>query len=134
VLRLGLAGHVSLLGHVPFAQLCAEYGRASAFCLPSVQEGFGIVFLEAMAAGKPIVAARAAAAPEIVPHALLVEPESDEGLAIAIERLYRDEALRASQALAGRQIVRQYDATLVGAMFLRKIESLLAASKTAHSL
>ena len=64
------------------------------FCLPSVQEGFGIVFLEAMAAGKPIVAARAAAVPEVVRNGILVEPENPEALAEAILRLYRDPDLR----------------------------------------
>ena len=70
-------------------ELAAEYNRCHVFCLPSVQEGFGIVLLEAMAAGKPMVAARAGAIPEVAPHAALVEPDSAEALAAGIEMLYR---------------------------------------------
>jgi glycosyltransferase involved in cell wall biosynthesis len=65
-LELDLSPVVQWLGDMPFATLAEEYNRAHVFCLPSVQEGFGIVFLEAMAAGKPIVAARAAAVAEVV--------------------------------------------------------------------
>ena len=50
----------------------------------ALQEGFGIAFLEAMAAGKPIVAARAAAIPEVVRHGVLVAPENAEALADGI--------------------------------------------------
>ncbi|MGA7240260.1 MAG: glycosyltransferase, partial [Bryobacteraceae bacterium] len=83
---LHLEGVVTWLGDVSRAQLAEEYNRAHAFCLPSAQEGFGIVLLEAMAAGKPIVGARSAAIPEVAPHAVLVEPESAEALAAGIER------------------------------------------------
>src|ERR1700756_1784849 len=76
--ELGVERAVCWLRDVSMKELAAEYGRADIFCLPSVQEGFGIVFLEAMAAGKPIVAARAAAVPEVVRNGILVEPRNAE--------------------------------------------------------
>jgi glycosyltransferase involved in cell wall biosynthesis len=111
------------------SELIQEYQQCQIFCLPSVQEGFGIVFLEAMATGKPIVAARAAAVPEVVKHGVLADPESDESLAAAIEQLYRDPALRDSLAAAGREVVKQFDAPLVSAMFLRHLESLIESKQ-----
>jgi glycosyltransferase involved in cell wall biosynthesis len=115
-----LGGTVRWLGDLTQPELAAEYQRADVFCLPSVQEGFGIVFLEAMAAGKPIVAARAAAVPEVVTQGLLVEPESEEALARTIDRLYREPQLRASLASEGRRIVEQYDAPRVARLFLKE--------------
>jgi glycosyltransferase involved in cell wall biosynthesis len=95
-----------------------EYRNCDVFCLPSVQEGFGIVLLEAMAAGKPIIAARAAAAPEVVPHALLVEPDDPDALAAAIQRLSDDRILAAEIAHKGREAVLQYDAPAIARQFL----------------
>ena len=72
--------------HAP--ELAVEYVSAHCFCLPTVQEGFGLVFAEAMAAGLPVVACRAAAVPEIVEDrqtGLLVNPRSPGELATALE-------------------------------------------------
>lgn len=117
-----LEDSVTWLGDLSQTALAAEYKRADVFCLPSVQEGFGIVFLEAMAAGKPIVAARAAAVPEVVPQGLLVEPESAEAIAAAITELHRDPERRAALAAQGREIVKRYDAPGVARAFLEEIE------------
>jgi len=118
-----LEGRVTWRENISQDELAQEYLNCDAFCLPSVQEGFGIVFLEAMAAAKPIIAARAAAVPEVVPHAILVDPDSDEPLAAGIEKLYRNPTLRQSIAVAGQLQVQQFDAPKVAARFLTKIES-----------
>lgn len=118
--RLGDA--VRWLGDVSRSRLAREYNGCDLFCLPSVQEGFGIVFLEAMAAGKPIAAARAAAVPEVLPQGVLVEPENADALAGAIESLYRDPAEAARLAALGRERVRQFDAPRVARLFLDQAE------------
>jgi glycosyltransferase involved in cell wall biosynthesis len=104
------------------AELAREYSQCHVFCLPSVQEGFGIVFLEAMANSKPIVAARAAAVPEVVQHGLLAEPDNSDDLAEAINKLYREPLLRQSLGEAGRNFVRRFDAPVIGRMFLRELQ------------
>jgi glycosyltransferase involved in cell wall biosynthesis len=116
-LRLG--DSVTWLGDVSRKELAAEYRGADVVCLPSVQEGFGIVLLEAMAAGTPIVAARAAAIPEVVPHGVLVEPDRPEALAAAIEELAGDPARRAELARTGSAWVEQFDAPRVAGLFLQ---------------
>jgi glycosyltransferase involved in cell wall biosynthesis len=122
---LRLEDAVQFQGDVSREQLAAEYNRCDLFCLPSVQEGFGVVFLEAMAAAKPIVAARAAAVPEVLPHGLLVEPDNPEALAAGIEALYREPHLRAELAAAGSLRVEQFDAPKVAALFLNEVRRLL---------
>jgi glycosyltransferase involved in cell wall biosynthesis len=119
---LKLDGVVSWLGDVSRSRLVEEYNRATVFCLPSVQEGFGIVLLEAMAAGKPIVASRAAAIPEVAPHATLVDPDNPEALAAGLESVYGSAELRYSQARQGLEWVEQFDAPRVARLFLQAVE------------
>jgi glycosyltransferase involved in cell wall biosynthesis len=122
--RLALGDRVEFLGHVPLARLAAEYRRADLFCLPSRQEGFGIVFLEAMAAELPIVAARAAAVEELLGDgecAVLVPPGDEAALAAALGRLLGDASERRRLSEAGRRRVQHYDAPLIAAQFLEAI-------------
>jgi len=108
-------------GTISRRALAAEYKRCDVFCLPSVQEGFGIVLLEAMAAGRAIVASASSAVPEVVPHALLAPPEDAEGLAQALLVISRDPALRETIARAGSARVRTYDAPLVAGQFIKAL-------------
>ena len=116
--ELHLEETATWLGDISRSSLAGEYNRAHVFCLPSVQEGFGIVLLEAMAAAKPVVASRAAAIPEVLPHGMLVEPESPDALAAGILDLYESAERRAQLAAAGLRWVEQFDAPRVARRFL----------------
>ncbi len=122
--RLQLANTVTWLGDISRADLAAEYNRCDVFCLPSVQEGFGIVLLEAMAAGKPIVAARAAAIPEVASHATLVEPESAAALAAGILALQGSKEASARQSQKGLTWVEQFDAPRVADLFVDAVRGV----------
>ena len=122
---LGLETTVQFLGDVSREQLAAEYKNCDVFCLPSVQEGFGIVFLEAMGAGKPIVAARAAAVPEVVRHGVLVEPDNAEAVAEGIASLYRSPELRAELTATSSMWVEQFDAPRVADLFLDAVKAVI---------
>ena len=121
----GLENIVKWHQDISQAELARQYNECDIFCLPSVQEGFGIVFLEAMASGKSIVAARAGATPEVVKHGLLAEPDDEESLAEAIERLYLKPELRKSLSMAGQEFVKQFDAPVVAKSFLRELEKMI---------
>ena len=121
---LAIAERVHFLGHLPFPALTAEYRNASIFALPSAQEGFGIVFLEAMASSLPVVAGRAGAIPEVVTEgvtALLVDPEDEAGLTKSLERLLDDPAQRKTMGAAGLVRVQRYDAPVVAQGFLEAV-------------
>ena len=124
-----LQGTVTFLGNVSQTGLAREYSQCHVFCLPSVQEGFGVVLLEAMANGKPIVAARAGAAPEVVRHGLLAEPDNEEALADALERLYREPELRERLGYAGQEFVSNFEAPLVARRFLQEMRGAIEVQR-----
>jgi len=80
---------------------------------PSLQEGFSNAILEAMAAGKPVVATTVGGNPEAVVHGvtgLLVPPGDSEAMAVAISRLLKDVAARSEFGAAGqRRVLEHFD-------------------------
>lgn len=106
------------------ADVRAWFQRCSIFCLPSIQEGFGIVFLEAMASGLPIVACNCTAVSEVVPHGragVLVQPRDPDTLAATIIELLRDKARIAEYRAFGRNHVRQFSWEAVAKEFLAAV-------------
>jgi glycosyltransferase involved in cell wall biosynthesis len=107
---LGISNRVSFLQAHSREELAACYSQADVFALPSTGEGFGFVFLEAMAFGKPVVGAAAGGITDLVEdeiNGLLVLPHDSERLGHALGRLLQDDSLRARLGRGGAEIVRQ---------------------------
>ncbi len=104
---LGLAEKVIFTGPVADHLLPSYYAACDVFVLPSTKEGFGIVFLEAMAHAKPCVGARAGGVPEVIRDGvtgLLVDPSDlPRSLPAAILRLLADPLLARTMGERGRQ-------------------------------
>jgi alpha-1,3-rhamnosyl/mannosyltransferase len=101
---LGVGSAVRRLGRIPRGDLDALFDTAAGLVFPSIHEGFGLPLLEAMARGRPILAADASAIPEIVgTNGLLLGPNDHEAWAEAIVELLGNPADAAALAdAAGR--------------------------------
>ena len=95
---------ISVLGYVSPADLAAWYAGAAIFAFPSLDEGFGMPLLEAMAAGMPIITSNRSALPEVAGDAaLLVDPKSIEAIAQALRQLTEDRELQTELSRRGTQ-------------------------------
>lgn len=105
--EVGVAERVHVLG--PRRDVPALMHAVDVFAMPSIWEGFGLVLLEAMAAGRPIVASRVATIPEVVldgETGVLVPPGDPQALAEALARLANDPQLATQLGEAGRERLR----------------------------
>lgn len=97
------------VGYVSDAELVALYQRAGVLAFPSHYEGFGLPALEAMWHGCPVVAARAAALPEVCASAALYcNPRDPSTLAQALQQVLHDEGLRQRMCKQGMAHARQF--------------------------
>lgn len=104
--------HIVFAGEVSDEELLDYYHTADVFCAPSTGgESFGMILLEAMAAGKPIVTTNIPGYSEVVTHdveGLLVPPKDADGLADALIRLLRNPELRGRLGDEGRRSAERY--------------------------
>jgi glycosyltransferase involved in cell wall biosynthesis len=99
-----LRRRITLAGEQPPRMVMRAYRAADCFVLPSLHEGYGMAFAEAMAQGLPIIATAAGAIPETVPReaGLLVRPGDAAALARALRRVIAEPALAIRLAAGSR--------------------------------
>jgi glycosyltransferase involved in cell wall biosynthesis len=105
---LGVSSHTHFLSGLTPEQLSACYAACDLFALPSRGEGFGMVFLEAMAHGKPVIGGGHGGIPDIVEegkNGLLVPHGDIERLADALQFILADPARANAMGSQGRQRV-----------------------------
>ncbi len=104
----GVSDLVHLTGFLPDEQLRATVHRAGCVAIPSLYEPFGVVALEALAGGAPLVVARTGGLAELIEGTgagLLFEPGNAEGLASCIEQILGDDALGAEMRKHGAELL-----------------------------
>jgi len=110
--ELGLADRVELRGALPHAQAARAAQSAALFVLPSVDEAFGVAYVEALAGGVPAVGCRGEPGPEEIRATTeamrLVAPGDPEGLARAVAALLDDEPQRRRLGASARAAVAEH--------------------------
>src|SRR5262249_16388798 len=105
----GLGSRVKVLGYVAADRLPILYQAASLFLFPSLEEGFGLPVLEAMAHGVPVVASATSSLPEVGGDAVLyVDPRAPGDIAEKIQRGVEDVGLRPGLTQRGLDRARQF--------------------------
>lgn len=129
---LGVQDRVRFLGRVSEDNLPKVYAACDVFVLPSVSrlEAFGIVALEAMATGKPVVVADIPGVREVIEdgrEGILADPMNPQDLARKIERLLADPDLRAEMGRRGREkVLAMFTTETVTDQVLRVYQDVLA--------
>ena len=127
--ELGLDSNVAFLGWLSKNQLLETFAKSDLLILPSInsrREAFGIVILEGMALGKPVIASRIPGPESVIEdgkNGLLIPPESPTKLAEAIIHLLRNQGIALAMGQAGREKAKQFSYDLIA----KQYEALYAA-------
>ena len=133
IIRQSGVTDVEFVGFVPDEELSRYYRTADVFCSPATgQESFGIVLLEAMAAGTAIVASNIDGFASVMTHGaegLLVPPKDEQELALSLVNILADDQERHRMAAAGRVKARDYSWDRVSSRVLSYYERLLGEDR-----
>jgi glycosyltransferase involved in cell wall biosynthesis len=103
------ARDILVTGYLPESALALWYGRAGIFAFPSLDEGFGMPVLEAMAAGVPVMASNRSALPEVCGDAaVMIDPQNEDELAHALTALAQDTDLRMNLIVKGTERAKSF--------------------------
>lgn len=111
IARKGLGDKVTFLGRLPHGETLAEMARCDIFCLPSWAEAFGIVYLEAMAQGRPVIGCCNCGPADFVTDGLdgmLVAPKDPEAVADALSALWKAPERLERMSIAARRTAEGY--------------------------
>ena len=127
--NLKIQTNVILVERIPNYELPYYYSSSDVVVLPSLQENFPVVLLEAMSSGKPIVASRVGGIPEVVKdneNGILVEPANVNQMVDALLCLLGNSSMRNKMGIAGRKMVEEkFDWKKIGREYLIEFEKLL---------
>lgn len=130
--HLGMTNRITLSGALAPSQVRRELSRSDLMIVPSRREGFGVVGLEGMAAGLPVVATRVGALPEIIEDGktgVLVDANDVKALHTAIVDMLVDEEKGLSMGKKGRiRVQKKYAAEVVNQPLVTLYHQLIAGS------
>jgi 1,4-alpha-glucan branching enzyme len=126
--HFGLSSKILMTGWLPDKEVVNLYFLSDIFVFPSILDTFGLVNLDAMAAGKPIIATSTGGVPEIVrngENGIIIKPGDYLELAKAIDKLVNDNSLCESMGKTGKKLAfTNYSWEKIAAMTLTEYRSL----------
>jgi teichuronic acid biosynthesis glycosyltransferase TuaC len=132
--EVGVATRIDWLGRLPPGQALAELARCQLMAMPSVDEAFGVAYVEALACGLPAIGCRGEGGPEEIARLgdamILVPPGDPEALARAIEAVLADrDRLRELSAAARRMAAEHFSWERCGQATVAAYEDALAGAR-----
>lgn len=133
---LGITASVDFAGKVPFEEIPCYLKAADVFCFSSVTETQGLVTVEAMAAGLPVVAVDATGTRDLIEHGKdgLLTADDDQALAEAISRVLENPDLAENLKMAGMEKARRYSITEQAQKLVAVYEEAMEARKSGRQV